>query len=281
MAIMNNSHLYLWSLPIFDCRTLFDLNFKEIIWRYFRRIFLISLFVSICLLFAYTKIHNISTIILISWVITILSMVFYIYLTVKSIKKHNEPKFVFLHAHSHMLCMYEEIPPDSWELSRELIVHPGALNDNILNYLNDTLDRVGKIADVRREEETKAALKILSELNKFYKKSSDIEKIILIKRYYASFLIYLRGRQKEALSVISDIERYYKTLPKKLMNLNDIRAEMARVLVTKATILLALQNITQEEAFKILDNALLEFQSLNLQKEIETIKVVKKRMMSV
>lgn len=91
MAIKNKNYLYFFSLPIFDCRTLFDLTFKEAIWRYFRRIFLITLFISGSLLSVYTRMNKLTPTIIGAWGIIIVSMAYYIRHMIKLIKQHNEP----------------------------------------------------------------------------------------------------------------------------------------------------------------------------------------------
>ena len=88
---MNKNYLYLWSLPIFDCRTLFDLTFKEAMWRYLKRILLVTLFISVSLLFVYTRINTLSPNIIIVYGIIIISVSYPLFYIVKMLSSHNKP----------------------------------------------------------------------------------------------------------------------------------------------------------------------------------------------
>jgi len=239
---MNNNLILKKYLPVLDYRTLFDLNLKEIGLRYLTRVITCLFMISLLISYGYTKINPI-----LGWVLLI---------------------FITLLGISILIAL---------KLLGDQIKYFGKnqKRQEILNDVNNIIERLEKLPDIERKKEIKKARYLLNLLTVLYKKSNEIDRLIICKRYEASLMLHVRNFSK-ALSEIESVDNYFLNLPDELKKNKEVRAEIAKVWVMKATIFEATEP-DKEKTFELLDRALQEFQSLNLEKEIKIVLAIKER----
>jgi len=234
---MNNNYRYFDVICLFDERTFYDLSSKELILKYLIRIIVLLFPIGTFIFLSYTKISYIEG---------------YLYLT----------GFIILEINLLIYCNL---------IYRKLYIKRIAFEkENYFAELTNLLDRIGKIPDSQRKSQIRRALIIIKYLNEIYSLSRERDKLILLKRYHASFMFYF-GRYKKALSILSTVDKYYSSLNDEFKNNEKIKAEMARVILTRATILLALRDISIKEAIAMLETALTTFKDLNLPMEVDKV----------
>lgn len=254
----------------FDTRTLFDLSLRDAIYRYLKRLGILLIVCSTSLLPLVLKfirkllefnltLYVPATIVFVSSIIMLYSV---------HQRLHKKHSFIYKNMYIEHNLTYNNY----FDLSLTNSPFYEQLKE-----LSELIAMVSTMADSRREEEVQHGINVINSLLCNLRKINDpsVYQIIMILNRYHISLLFLNSEFDSAIKGLKSFVNYHSSLPIQILNRPDVRAEMARFHVTKATILLAIGRISPQKAASLLDLALIEFTKLKLDKEIHDTTTMK------